>query len=205
MTSEASNGGQSVRNVFNLEFTEERLKASPMAKFLIVSGAFYRELADELLKGATTELKAKKHEWDAVEVPGALEIPLAIAYGMNSGKYDGYIALGTVIRGKTAHYDVVAGESSRALMDLTMLSLAPIGNGILTVENQKQAEERASVKKKNKGAVAARAAIELLELQQEMQPEPEPEPEPEPSSLKRKIGFIFEPITKKRKKKTKKA
>ncbi len=135
-----------------------------MKKILVVSGNFYRELADELLKGAIAKLRSHAYEYDTIEVPGALEIPQAIRYGIESGKYDGYIALGTVIRGETAHYDVVAGESSRALMDLALEHQAPIGNGILTVETRDQAWARASVDKKNKGADAANAAIALFEL-----------------------------------------
>lgn len=135
-----------------------------MGKFLIVSGNFYRELADELLKGATSELDSHSVDYDSIEVPGALEIPQAIRYGIETGRYDGYIALGTVIRGETAHYDVVAGESSRALMDLALEHQAPIGNGILTVENRDQAWTRASVDQKNKGADAAKAVLNLFNL-----------------------------------------
>ena len=133
-------------------------------KLLIISGNFYRELADEMLKGATAALKAAGYGYDSFEVPGALEIPQAIRYGIESGNYGGYIALGTVIRGETAHYDVVAGESSRALMDLSLQHQAPIGNGILTVETSDQAWARARVSEKNKGADAANAVIALLEL-----------------------------------------
>ncbi len=135
-----------------------------MTKFLIVSGNFYRDLADELLKGAKAALETAGHDYDEVEVPGALEIPQAIRYSIESGNYAGYIALGTVIRGETAHYDVVAGESSRALMDLGLFHQVPIGNGILTVENRDQAWARAKVNEKNKGADAANAAITLFNL-----------------------------------------
>lgn len=135
-----------------------------MARFLIVSGEFYKDIAAELLKGATDALLQADHQAEMVNVPGALEIPQAIVYGIESGHYDGFIALGTVIRGETAHYDVVAGESARALMDLSMRYHAPIGNGILTVENHDQALERASTDKKNKGADAANAAVKLFHL-----------------------------------------
>ena len=134
----------------------------------MISGVFYRDLADELLKGATTQLESLGHEYDALEVPGALEIPQIIRYAIESGKYAGYIALGTVIRGETAHYDVVAGESSRALMDLALQHQAPIGNGILTVENREQAWARASTDQKNKGADAANAAVTLFEIQRQL-------------------------------------
>jgi 6,7-dimethyl-8-ribityllumazine synthase len=139
-----------------------------MAKFLIVSGNFYRDLADELLKGASAALEKAGHEYVSLEVPGALEIPQAIRYGIETEDFAGYIALGTVIRGETAHYDVVAGESSRALMDLALDHQAPIGNGILTVENREQAWARARVSEKNKGADAANAAIALFEIKHQL-------------------------------------
>ena len=139
-----------------------------MAKFLIVSGNFYEDLAAELLKGATGALEEAGIHYEVVEVPGALEIPQAIAYGIKSGNYEGYVALGTVIRGETSHYDTVANESARALMDLGVKKRAPIGNGILTVENDEQAWVRARVDEKNKGADAAKAAIRLFEIKSQM-------------------------------------
>jgi 6,7-dimethyl-8-ribityllumazine synthase len=104
-----------------------------------------------------------------IYVPGALEIPQVIRYAIASGRYDGYVALGTVIRGETGHYDIVAGESSRALMDLSLQFQAPIGNGILTVENDEQAWERADPKRKDKGGDAVRAVLALLEAKQTLE------------------------------------
>lgn len=135
-----------------------------MAHFLVVSAKFYDDLADELRKGALGELIANEHTYDEVEVPGALEIPLAIRLGIETGKYDGCVALGTVIRGETGHYDIVAIESSRALMNLSLQYQMPIGNGILTVEDFKQAWARASTNDKNKGGGAAQAAMHLAAL-----------------------------------------
>lgn len=135
-----------------------------MAKFLLVSGAFYTDLADALAEGAQLALKATGHESEEIRVPGALEIPAVIAQA--AAHYDGFVALGTVIRGETGHYDIVAGESSRALMDLTVQHKLAIGNGILTVENRDQAWERADVTRKNKGAGAAQAAMALYAIKQ---------------------------------------
>ncbi len=135
-----------------------------MSSILIVSGQFYEDLAGALLQGAVQEIMNANLSCDTVGVPGALEIPQAIRYGISSGKYAGYVALGTVIRGETGHYDIVAVQSSRALMDLSLQHQVPIGNGILTVENFEQAWERADPERRNKGGEAARAVIELLSL-----------------------------------------
>lgn len=136
-----------------------------MTKILIVNGMFYTDIAAALTAGATAALTATGLEYDVLDVPGALEIPQAIRYGIHCGHYAGYVALGTVIRGETGHYDIVANESSRALMQLALEFQAPIGNGILTVENDEQAWERADPKRKNKGADAAHAVIALLNIQ----------------------------------------
>ena len=139
-----------------------------MTHFLIVSGSFYKDLAAELQQGAIAELQTHRISYEMIEVPGALEIPQVIRYGIATQNYTAYIALGTVIRGETAHYDIVAGESSRALMELALQHQAPIGNGILTVENRKQAWQRASIAKKNKGADAAHAAVALYECKRKL-------------------------------------
>ncbi len=137
-----------------------------MARFLIVEARFYTDLADELAAGATEALDELGHTFDRIAVPGALEIPGAIAAGHRGAKaYDGYIALGVVIRGETSHYDIVAGESSRALMDLTLDPGLAIGNGIQTVENMDQALARVRRSEKNKGGGAARAAVAVAEIQ----------------------------------------
>jgi 6,7-dimethyl-8-ribityllumazine synthase len=137
-----------------------------MKPILIINGQFYTDLAAELRAGAQEALKDAGLTFESLDVPGALEIPQAIRYAIASGKYAGYVALGTVIRGETGHYDIVANESSRALMDLALAHQAPIGNGILTVENDEQAWERADRKRKNKGADAANAVIALLKIKE---------------------------------------
>ncbi|MEP3421192.1 MAG: 6,7-dimethyl-8-ribityllumazine synthase [Erythrobacter sp.] len=134
-----------------------------MAKFLIVEARFYAVLNDMLVAGAKAALEAEGHETEVLTVPGALEIPGAIALAAESGEYDGFVAIGVVIRGETYHFEIVAGESARAIMALTMDGIA-IGNGILTVENDDQALVRADPAQKDKGGEAAKAAIALLKL-----------------------------------------
>lgn len=135
-----------------------------MAKFLIVEARFYSHLNDLLIAGARAALEEAGHEADVVTVPGALEVPGAIALAAESGRYDGFIAIGVVIRGETYHFEIVAGESARAIMALTMDGIA-IGNGILTTENEAQALVRADPVQKNKGGEAAQAAMRMRELQ----------------------------------------
>lgn len=134
-----------------------------MARFLIVEARFYDHLNDMLVDGARSALAAAGHDSDVLTVPGALEIPGAIAIVSESGQYDGYVAIGVVIRGETYHFEIVAGESARGIMALTMDGL-PIGNGIITVENEEQALARADKARKDKGGEAAKAAIAMLEL-----------------------------------------
>ena len=134
-----------------------------MAKFLIVEARFYAHLNDLLLEGAKAQLG--DHHVDVVTVPGALEVPGAIVLAAESGNYDAFVALGVVIRGETFHFEIVAGESARALMALTLDGLA-IGNGILTVENEAQALARARPEEKDKGGEAARAALAMLALRE---------------------------------------
>lgn len=138
-----------------------------MAKFLIVEARFYDHLNDMLVAGAKAALKDGGHQVEVITVPGALEIPGAISMAAESGRYDGFVAIGVVIRGETYHFEIVAGESARGIMALTMDGIA-IGNGILTVENEDQALVRADPKQKNKGGEAAQAAMALLELQQRL-------------------------------------
>ena len=135
-----------------------------MAKFLIVEARFYDHLNDMLVAGAKAALKAKGHEVEVITVPGALEIPGTIAMAAEAQQYDGFVAIGVVIRGETYHFEIVAGESARGIMALTMDGIA-IGNGILTVENEEQASVRADPKQKDKGGEAAIAAMALLNLQ----------------------------------------
>lgn len=136
-----------------------------MAKFLIVEARFYDHLNDMLVAGAKAALKAAGHQVDVITVPGALEIPGAISLADQSGEYDGYVAIGVVIRGETYHFEIVAGESARGIMALTMDGIA-IGNGILTVENEEQAIVRADPAQKDKGGEAAKAALALLALKE---------------------------------------
>ena len=136
-----------------------------MAKFLIVEARFYDHLNDLLIDGAVSALKAAGHSHEVITVPGALEIPGAVALAAESGEYDGYVAIGVVIRGETYHFEVVSNESARGLMALSLDGL-PIGNGILTVENEAQALTRAKKDEKDKGGEAAKAAIRMLELRE---------------------------------------
>ena len=136
-----------------------------MAKFLIVEARFYDHLNDMLVAGASAALKAAGHEVEVLTVPGALEIPGAIALALESDLFDGYVAIGVVIRGETYHFEIVAGESARGIMALTMDGMA-IGNGILTVENEEQALVRADSAQKDKGGEAAKAAMALLALRE---------------------------------------
>ena len=135
-----------------------------MSKFLIVEARFYGHLNDMLVAGAKAALQAAGHSVEVITVPGALEIPGAIALAAESNRYDGFVAIGVVIRGETYHFEIVAGESARAIMALTMDGIA-IGNGILTVENEEQALVRADPAQKDKGGEAAKAAMVLLDLQ----------------------------------------
>lgn len=134
-----------------------------MAKFLIVEARFYDQLNDMLLDGARSALDDAGHKHETITVPGALEVPGAIAMAAESGRYDGFVALGVVIRGETYHFEIVSNESARGIMALTMDGIA-IGNGILTVENEAQALARASRHDKDKGGEAAKAAIAMLAL-----------------------------------------
>ena len=136
-----------------------------MAKFLIVEARFYDHLNDQLIAGASAALKAAGHKSEVITVPGALEIPAAIALADQSGDYAGFVAIGVVIRGETYHFEIVAGESARGIMALTIDGLA-IGNGILTVENEAQALVRADPAQKDKGGEAAKAALALHALRE---------------------------------------
>lgn len=139
------------------------------AKFLIVEARYYDAIGAMLLDGAIAALKKAGAEHDVIQVPGALEIPGAISMMCADGAYEGAIALGCVIRGETYHFEIVAGESSRALMDLTTIEQFAIGNGILTVENEEQAIVRADPARGDKGGDAARAALALYTIRVKMQ------------------------------------
>ncbi len=132
-------------------------------KLLIVVSPYYKDIADNLVAGAKAEIEAVGGTWDLVEVPGALEIPTAIGISDRGSNFDGYVALGCVIRGETTHYETVCNDSSRAIQLLGLQGLC-IGNGILTVENRAQADVRADHKGQNKGGGAAVAALHLIAL-----------------------------------------
>ena len=137
-----------------------------MAHVLIVEARFYAHLNDLLLAGARAAIEAAGHTHETVTVPGALEVPGAVAAASESARYDAYVGLGVVIRGETYHFEIVAGESARGLMALSLDGLA-IGKGILTVENEAQALVRADPAQKDKGGEAARAALAMLALKRE--------------------------------------
>ena len=141
----------------------EAPKFTDDVKLLIVRSPYYKDIANNLLKGAREQITAVGGHYDVVEVPGALEIPTAISMAARMKEYDGFVALGCVIRGETTHYETVCNDSSRGL---TLLGLQGycIGNGILTVENQQQADVRADPNDQNKGGGAAAAALHLIAL-----------------------------------------
>jgi len=134
-----------------------------MSTILIAEARFYPHLNDMLLDGARRAVEAAGHKHETITVPGALELPAAINLTAKSGRFCAFVALGIVIRGETYHFEIVAGESARALMDLTLQGFA-IGNGVLTVENEAQAIERADPARGDKGGHAARAALALFNL-----------------------------------------
>ena len=136
-----------------------------MAHFLIVEARFYGHLNDLLLAGARAAIEAAGDSHETVTVPGALELPGAVAMASETGRFDAFVGLGIVIRGETYHFEIVAGESARGLMALTMDGLA-IGNGILTVETEAQAIVRADPAQGDKGGDAAKAALALLAIKQ---------------------------------------
>lgn len=144
-------------------------------RILIVEARFYDHLADHLLRGAKAALDEAGAAYDVVTVPGALEIPAAIAFAEEGGHrpagvgaYDGYVALGTVIRGETYHFEIVANESARGIMELTVGKRLCIGNGVLTVEDEAQALARARPDDGDKGGAAARAALAMIALKQRL-------------------------------------
>jgi 6,7-dimethyl-8-ribityllumazine synthase len=134
-----------------------------MAHVLIVEARFYAHLNDMLLAGARAAIEAAGHSHETVTVPGALEIPGAVALADGSGRYDAFVGIGVVIRGETYHFEIVAGESARGLMALSLDGLA-VGNGILTTEDEAQALVRADPAQKDKGGEAAKAALAMLDL-----------------------------------------
>lgn len=144
-------------------YTLPRPEFDRPVKLLIVVAPYYRDIADGMLAGARAEIEACGATHETVEVPGALEVPTAIGIADRQSNFDGYVALGCVIRGETTHYDTVCNDSSRALQLLGLQGLC-IGNGILTVENHEQAAVRADPDAQNKGGGAAAAALHLIAL-----------------------------------------
>ena len=144
-------------------YTLPRPEFDKPVKLLIVVAPYYKDIADNLVAGAQAEIEAAGGTWELIEVPGALEVPTAIAISDRRSNFDGYVALGCVIRGETTHYDTVCNDSSRAIQLMGLQGLC-IGNGILTVENRKQAEVRADPVGQNKGGGAAAAALHLIAL-----------------------------------------
>lgn len=141
---------------------------------LIIEARYYEEVSDALLEGAITALQKAGATITKLTVPGALEVPHAIAYAENGPQaYDGYVGLGCVIRGETTHYDYVCQESARALMDLAVNKNLAIGNGIITVENEDQAWARAKVSDKNKGGFAANAVLKMISVRKALSEAPE--------------------------------
>ena len=148
--------------------TDEKLR------ILVVEARFYSDISDALLAGATDALRAYGADFDVVTVPGAFELPAAIALAYEGGhrpagvRYDGFVALGCVIRGETTHYDYVCSESARGLMDLSVNKGLPIGYGVLTVEDEAQAWARARVSEGDKGGFAARACLDMIGLRRRL-------------------------------------
>lgn len=138
-------------------------------RFLIVEARFYGALADAQKAGAVAALEGAGATHETISVPGALEIPAAIAFvAASDQRFDGYVALGCVIRGETSHYDTVCNESARGLMDLALADNLAIGNGIITVEDEDQAWARADQSRKDKGGDAARAALAMTKLKKQV-------------------------------------
>ena len=149
------------------------IRPKAKAHLLIVEARFHDDLADALLDGATSALEEAGATYDVVTVPGSLEIPAVITFALDGAaeggtNYDGFVALGTIIRGDTYHFDIVANESSRALMDMSVQDSVCIGNGILTTENDAQAWTRAKRSEGDKGGFAARAALTMIALKEQL-------------------------------------
>ena len=144
---------------------QSSVRPKAVATILLVEARFYPHLNDMLLEGARAAIEAAGHKHETITVPGALELPAAIALAAKSGRFCAFVALGVVIRGETYHFEIVAEESARALMELTLEGFA-IGNGILTVENEEQALVRADPRQLDKGGHAAQAALALFDLRE---------------------------------------
>lgn len=135
-----------------------------MKPILLVVSPYYEDIAAELVRGATHAVQASGHSFERIDVPGALEIPAAIACAASTGRYAGYIGLGCVVRGETSHYDIIAEESARGLQQLAVGNMLAIGNGILTCETMEQAQERANPSHGDKGGWAAKTCLRMMEI-----------------------------------------
>ena len=139
------------------------------ARLLIIEARFYEDIADELARGAIAALEEAGASYDRIAVPGVLETPVALACALEAGGHDGFVMLGCVIRGETGHYDIVAVQSARAIMDLAVRHRLALGYGVLTVENSDQAWARARVEGGDKGGTAARAALAMIEVRAKLE------------------------------------
>jgi 6,7-dimethyl-8-ribityllumazine synthase len=150
-----------------------RAEPLPGARVLVVEARFYNDIADELLRGALEAIERADARAEVLTVPGALEVPQAMAIALDAAEaagrpFDAAVALGCVIRGDTFHFEIVAGESARALMDLSVARRMPLGNGVITVDNDEQAWTRARVAELNKGGGAAEAALTVLRIKRRL-------------------------------------
>ncbi len=160
---------KSVKNTKNTKSATTKVKKGKGPRILVVESRFYNDISDELLDGAKRVLDAANAEFDRIAVPGSLEIPVAIQIALDAAEkvrkpYDGVVALGCVVQGETFHFDIVAMQSARGLVDISMERRIPIGNGILTVDTMAQAWARARLEEGDKGGDAARAALALVEI-----------------------------------------
>lgn len=148
--------------------TPQKITFAKPPRVMVVEARFYDDIANDLFAGVKAVLDLHGATYERFAVPGALEIPAAVEMGVQAKRFDAYVALGCVIRGETSHYDIVAGESARGLMDLSIKHALPLGNGILTVESKGQARERANPEEMDKGGGAAQAALQMLALKYSM-------------------------------------
>lgn len=155
------------------EADQSPLVKVPGARLLLVVAPYYRAISDHLVAGARAAAAAAEATTEHINVPGAFEIPGAIAHAARSKQYDGFVGLGCVVRGETSHYDYVCGESARGLMDLSVRKRLCIGYGILTVESLTQAEERADTRRGDKGGEAMRACLAMIALKRHFAGEPQ--------------------------------
>lgn len=148
---------------------KEPLKFPHKINILIIEARFYNEINDQMIEGASDVLDRSECNYEVITVPGALELPLALKWSAQTKKFDAFIVIGCVIRGETTHYELVSENCVRGVMDVSLQYDIPVGNGVLTVENMKQALDRANKAQQNKGGAAAEAALRMLKIKQELQ------------------------------------